>query len=142
MIFDGCFLHLTFICSRNPAQCYQKVPWKQFSMYAADVLSTFQVDTTLKILYEIESKLIIVLIGRVSNWTQQAGKALWWEIKRLNTILPSKFTCEIGISHKVILYFTYFTIARYLTNMNLLQLQLSDSNFRRSSMNSSYIFVT
>ena len=83
-------------------------------------------------MYEFEWKLIIVLIGRVSNWTQQAGKALWWEIKRLNTILPSKFTREIGISHKVILYFTYFTIARYLTNMNLLQLQLSDSNFRRS----------
>ena len=40
------FLNI-FDCSRNPAQCYQKVPWKQFSMYAADVLSTFQVSITL-----------------------------------------------------------------------------------------------
>ena len=34
---------LIFFCSRNPAQCYQKIPWKQFSTYASDVLSTFQV---------------------------------------------------------------------------------------------------
>ena len=27
---------------RNPTQCYQKVPWKTFSSYATDVLSTFQ----------------------------------------------------------------------------------------------------
>ena len=27
---------------RNPVQCYQKVPWKTFSSYASDVLSTFQ----------------------------------------------------------------------------------------------------
>ena len=90
-IGEKCFLHLTFVCSRNPAQCYQKVPWKQFSMYAADVLSTFQVNATCHV-YEIQTKLIIAKIGRVSNWTQQVGRVLWWEIKRLNIILPSKFT--------------------------------------------------
>ena len=63
------------VCFRNPAQCYQKVPWKQFSMYAADVLSTFQVHTTLNI-FEVKTKLIISKIDRVSNWTQQVGRVL------------------------------------------------------------------
>ena len=81
---------LTSVCSRNPAQCYQKVPWKQFSMYAADVLSTFQVDT-ITVNTEIEVKLMLIS-GRVSNWTQQVGRVLKWEIRRLNIILPSKFT--------------------------------------------------
>ena len=45
-IYKSSFLHLIIVRFRNPAQCYQKVPWKQFSMYAADVLSTFQVNIT------------------------------------------------------------------------------------------------
>lgn len=71
---------------RNPAQCYQKVPWKQFSMYAADVLSTFQ------------------------------------SFKLDPTSGKSTVVGDQEAEH-------YF--AKYLTNMNLLQLQLSDSNFRR-----------
>jgi len=70
---------------RNPSQCYQKVPWKQFSSYATDVLSTFQ------------SFKLDPTSGKSTVGDQEAEH--------------------------------YF--AKYLTNMNLLQLQLSDSNFRR-----------
>jgi len=74
---------------RNPAQCYQKMPWKQFSLYATDVLSTFQS-------FKLDPA---------------SGKSS----------VPSVSGSQ-GAEH-------YF--AKYLTNMNLLQLQLSDSNFRR-----------
>ena len=114
-ITERFFLHLTFVCSRNPAQCYQKVPWKQFSMYAADVLSTFQVNTTLNTSYEIETKLKIAKIGRASNWTQQVGRVPWWEIKRLNIILPSKLLdflthlhSTYWISSKVSYFYTLY----------------------------------
>jgi len=72
---------------RNPIQCYQKVPWKTFSSYASDVLSTFQS-------FKLDPN-----SGRSSSVT------------------PPSVTEQ------------YF--AKYLTNQNLLQLQLSDSNFRR-----------
>eukprot|EP00092_Neocalanus_flemingeri_P011999 GFUD01012936.1.p1 GENE.GFUD01012936.1~~GFUD01012936.1.p1 ORF type:complete len:653 (-),score=159.55 GFUD01012936.1:48-2006(-) len=72
---------------RNPIQCYQKVPWKTFSSYATDVLSTFQS-------FKLDPN-----SGRSSSVT------------------PPSVTEQ------------YF--AKYLTNQNLLQLQLSDSNFRR-----------
>jgi len=72
---------------RNPIQCYQKVPWKTFSSYASDVLSTFQS-------FKLDPN-----SGRSSS------------------VAPPSVTEQ------------YF--AKYLTNQNLLQLQLSDSNFRR-----------
>merc|ERR1719427_325275 len=72
---------------RNPIQCYQKVPWKTFSSYASDVLSTFQS-------FKLDPN-----SGRSSSVT------------------PPSVTEQ------------YF--AKYLTNQNLLQLQLSDSNYRR-----------
>eukprot|EP00090_Calanus_glacialis_P013654 TRINITY_DN2230_c0_g1_i1.p1 TRINITY_DN2230_c0_g1~~TRINITY_DN2230_c0_g1_i1.p1 ORF type:complete len:654 (-),score=223.35 TRINITY_DN2230_c0_g1_i1:66-2027(-) len=74
---------------RNPVQCYQKVPWKTFSSYASDVLSTFQS-------FKLDPN-----SGRSAS---------------VSSSTPS--TAD-----------QYF--AKYLTNQNLLQLQLSDSNFRR-----------
>jgi len=72
---------------RNPTQCYQKVPWKTFSSYASDVLSTFQS-------FKLDPN---------------SGRS---------TSMSPPCVAE-----------QYF--AKYLTNQNLLQLQLSDSNFRR-----------
>jgi len=72
---------------RNPLQCYQKVPWKTFSNYASDVLSTFQS-------FKLDPN---------------SGK--------------SSTNSSSSVAEQ------YF--AKYLTNQNLLQLQLSDSNFRR-----------
>ena len=73
------FLNI-FDCSRNPAQCYQKVPWKQFSMYAVDVLSTFQVSITLNFehmnIWRYGNQTNIRKNCRVSNWTQQVGRVL------------------------------------------------------------------
>jgi len=69
---------------RNPLQCYQKAPWKAFSSFAGDILSTFQ---------------------------------------------SFKLDANSGKSSTPISEEKYF--AKYLTNQNLLQLQLSDSNFRR-----------
>jgi len=74
---------------RNPCQCYHKVPWKQFSLYATDVLSTFHS-------FKLDPA---------------SGKGC----------IPSSNDSE----------HTEQYFAKYLTNMNLLQLQLSDSNFRR-----------
>jgi len=74
---------------RNPCQCYHKVPWKQFSLYATDVLSTFHS-------FKLDPA---------------SGKGC----------IPSNNDSE----------HTEQYFAKYLTNMNLLQLQLSDSNFRR-----------
>merc|ERR1712106_953949 len=72
---------------RNPTQCYQKVPWKTFSSYASDVLSTFQS-------FKLDPN---------------SGRS---------TSMSPPSVAE-----------QYF--AKYLTNQNLLELQLSDSNFRR-----------
>jgi len=71
---------------RNPTQCYQKTPWKTFSIHAQDVLSTFQS-------FKLD---------------------------------PNSGRCTTNSSSQTEQYF-----AKYLTNQNLLQLQLSDSNFRR-----------
>ena len=70
-ISERCIVHLTLVCSRNPAQCYQKVPWKQFSMYAADVLSTFQVNTT----YHMKTKLIIAKNRQSFKLDPTSGKS-------------------------------------------------------------------
>ena len=91
----------------------------------------------------------LLFSSRASSSTQQAERALW-EIRRLNIILQSQYcivlsknsstwqiclrvrskpkliNCDSFCPHGILTW-----IIRYLTNMNLLQLQLSDSNFRR-----------
>lgn len=76
---------------RQPVLCYNKVHWRQFTTYSADVLSVFG-----------------------SFKLDDVNTAKW--------ALPESSTSQSGKP-------VYF--AKYLTSQKLLELELSDSNFRR-----------
>ena len=95
----------------NFVQCYMKGPWKTFTNHAQDVLNTFQS-------FKLDSSSGGLLINDspvVQIYVFIKGKGLTGSSKGGQT--------GSGKSEQ------YF--AKYLTNQNLLELQLSDSNFRR-----------
>jgi len=89
---------------RNPLQCYQKDKWSEFSKFSTEVLRTFK-----------SSKIDSVAAG-----TGSGGR------KKLKSVGGSEHDMDTSREEEEGVYF-----AKYLTNQNLLQLQLSDSNFRR-----------
>lgn len=86
---------------RNPPQCFQKPNWKMFTVYAADVLEAF---TSFK------------LDGCRSSS----------ELSKLDRSQSTVEPMEDANEQQTEEYF-----AKYLTNQKLLDLQFSDSNFRR-----------
>ncbi|XP_064117080.1 THO complex subunit 1-like [Macrobrachium nipponense] len=88
---------------RNPPQCFQKAPWKMFTVYCGDVLEAFK---SFK-LDNVQSR---------STTAAQISRSLSTE--------PS--SQENSKSEPQDQYF-----AKYLTNQKLLDLQFSDANFRR-----------
>ena len=101
---------------RNPIQCYEKSKWLLFSKHAKDVFAifkSFKLDSISgKKKYQRGPSSI------AENNIAQSSKRNGHELS--NDEIRSKTDQQAQ---------DYF--AKYLTNQNLLQLQLSDSNFRR-----------
>ncbi|XP_034250711.1 THO complex subunit 1 isoform X2 [Thrips palmi] len=89
---------------RNPNQCYDRVHWKTFSSHANSVLSAFS-SFKLDDIADSKKLKLDVSFGRESN---------------------SEMDVDEGSAPSGQAFF-----AKYLTNQKLLELQLSDSNFRR-----------
>ena len=67
-----------------------QVPWKKFSLYAADVLSTFQVHTAhCKCTLHTEYSTLHTAHCRASSWTRPAGRAVCPGARRPSTTSPS-----------------------------------------------------
>ena len=99
---------------RNPIQCYEKSKWLLFSKHAKDVFAifkSFKLDSILGKKKYQKGPSSQVEITNHSNTDKNGSSA---ESLQLRPDQPLQ---------------DYF--AKYLTNQNLLQLQLSDSNFRR-----------
>lgn len=88
---------------RNPPQCFQKAPWKMFTVYCGDVLEAFK---SFK-LDNVQSR---------STTATQMSRSL--------SVDPT--SQEDSKTEPQDQYF-----AKYLTNQKLLDLQFSDANFRR-----------
>ena len=105
---------------RNPLQCYEPLNWHAFSRHARDVFGifkSFKLDALSgKKKYQKNSSSSKVAVASVS----QSGGAI------VNGSMSTACSTE---ENQVQATQDYF--AKYLTNQNLLQLQLSDSNFRR-----------
>ncbi|KAK8399992.1 hypothetical protein O3P69_002993 [Scylla paramamosain] len=92
---------------RNPGQCFQKAPWKVFTLYCGDVLEAFRS-------FKLDHL----------HSSSGAGARL---SRSLSEPAPDQEGSNSLISqHQVDEYF-----AKYLTNQKLLDLQFSDTNFRR-----------
>ena len=86
---------------RNPPICYNRSNWKQFQLYSSDILSAFDS-------FKIDP-------SSCTNFQELGGSEMMMNDNLNSTSSESSY-----------LYF-----AKYLTNQKLLDLQLSDSNFRR-----------
>ncbi|KAG7164757.1 THO complex subunit 1-like, partial [Homarus americanus] len=89
---------------RNPVQCFQKAPWKMFTMYCGDVLEAFK-------------------SFKLDN-VQGSGSGGAHLSRTLSE--PAHTEGSSSLQPQVDQYF-----AKYLTNQKLLDLQFSDANFRR-----------
>ncbi|XP_045612877.1 THO complex subunit 1 isoform X2 [Procambarus clarkii] len=89
---------------RNPVQCFQKAPWKMFTMYCGDVLEAFK-------------------SFKLDN-VQSSGSGGAHLTRTLSE--PTHSEDSSSLQFQVDQYF-----AKYLTNQKLLDLQFSDANFRR-----------
>ena len=99
---------------RNPIQCYEKSKWILFSKHAKDVLAifkSFKLDT-------ISGK------KKYQRGPSSQVESLPQNNTNANGTIVDENQCRQDQPSQ-----DYF--AKYLTNQNLLQLQLSDSNFRR-----------
>jgi len=96
---------------RNPVQCYEKSKWAAFAKYSKEVLDTFKS-------FKIDSVPAAVEDRKRKRRSKDGSTAM--ETAADNNGIDD------SIGGKVEDYF-----AKYLTNQNLLQLQLSDANFRR-----------
>ncbi len=101
---------------RNPTQCYERLKWKTFT-------------TVSRKCYEDEdvSAVLNSTLHEVFPSTFQYARDVMntFDSFKLDSVAGKKRQTE-GASNSDKQYF-----AKYLTNQNLLQLQLSDSNFRR-----------
>ncbi|KAG0719412.1 THO complex subunit 1 [Chionoecetes opilio] len=91
---------------RNPSQCFQKAPWKVFTLYCGDVLEAFR-----------SFKL---------DHMQGSGGAGARLSRSFSEPAPEEGSGSLAPQQQVDQYF-----AKYLTNQKLLDLQFSDTNFRR-----------
>ena len=98
---------------RNPIQCYEKSKWLQFSKHAKDVFAIFKS-------FKLDS-----ISGKKRNEKESSTQIESSHQKSRN----NHNTTENNQNRQEPSTQDYF--AKYLTNQNLLQLQLSDSNFRR-----------
>nr|XP_053647293.1 THO complex subunit 1-like isoform X1 [Cherax quadricarinatus] len=89
---------------RNPVQCFQKAPWKMFTVYCGDVLEAFR-------------------SFKLDN-VQSSGSGGAHLTRTLSE--PTHSNESSSLQPQVDQYF-----AKYLTNQKLLDLQFSDTNFRR-----------
>ena len=99
---------------RNPIQCYEKSKWLLFSKHAKDVFAIFKS-------FKLDS------ISGKKKYQKESSSQL--EISHLDNSKNDDDSSEHTKSRQEQSSHDYF--AKYLTNQNLLQLQLSDSNFRR-----------
>ena len=97
---------------RNPIQCYEKGKWLLFSKHAKDVLGIFKS-------FKLDSISGKKKYQRIPSSNMETALR---DCEKSNGAAEGEFTRK---QHSQ----DYF--AKYLTNQNLLQLQLSDSNFRR-----------
>jgi len=98
---------------RNPIQCYEKSKWLLFSKHAKDVFAIFKS-------FKLDS-----ISGKKRNEKESSTQIESSHQKSRN----NHNTTENNQNRQEPSTQDYF--AKYLTNQNLLQLQLSDSNFRR-----------
>lgn len=95
---------------RNPAQCFQKAPWKVFTLYCGDVLEAFK----------------SFKLDHLQGSSGGAGARLSRSLSEPAPDQEAVAGDSIASEHQVDQYF-----AKYLTNQKLLDLQFSDTNFRR-----------
>ncbi|KAF2352225.1 Death domain, partial [Trinorchestia longiramus] len=100
---------------RNPIQCYQKEPWRLFTSYTADVIEAFSS-------FKLESE------GRGGAEGGKAGDLprFYSDMTPETGDADTTITDTLPDVKKIDQYF-----AKFLTNQRLLELQFSDSNFRR-----------
>ena len=101
---------------RNPIQCYEKSKWLLFSKHAKDVFAIFKS-------FKLDS---ISGKKKYQRGTSSVVENASIDSKNSNGISASTDESQSKPEQQSQDYF-----AKYLTNQNLLQLQLSDSNFRR-----------
>ena len=101
---------------RNPIQCYEKSKWLLFSKHAKDVFAIFKS-------FKLDS---ISGKKKYQRGTSSVMENVSIDSKNRNGFSASTDESQCKPEQQSQDYF-----AKYLTNQNLLQLQLSDSNFRR-----------
>lgn len=105
---------------RNPNQCYQKMHWKVFSAVSLNFYISIII-----FFYQYFIYLLYIIFQHASS-VLSAFSSFKLEEQRNYPSTCIKVDSSIEGSHKETPYF-----AKYLTNQKLLELQLSDSNFRR-----------
>ncbi|KAA0196762.1 hypothetical protein HAZT_HAZT010388 [Hyalella azteca] len=100
---------------RNPIQCYQKEPWRLFTSYTADVLEAF---SSFKL--ESEGR------GGAEDGKVSSAPRFYNDVTQLSSDADTTIIDSLPDVKKIDQYF-----AKFLTNKRLLELQFSDSNFRR-----------
>ncbi|XP_071543849.1 THO complex subunit 1 isoform X3 [Panulirus ornatus] len=98
---------------RNPVQCFQKAPWKMFTMYCGDVLEAFKS-------FKLDN------VQGSGNTGARLSRTL---SEPANTGGGSNLQPQVTACATKEMVDQYF--AKYLTNQKLLDLQFSDANFRR-----------
>ncbi|MPC20912.1 THO complex subunit 1 [Portunus trituberculatus] len=92
---------------RNPGQCFQKAPWKVFTLYCGDVLEAFR-------------------SFKLDHLHSSSGAGARLSRSLSGPAPDQEGSNSLTSQHQVDEYF-----AKYLTNQKLLDLQFSDTNFRR-----------